>query len=140
MDSVTICTIRVSPAPGHQRSPPSAGPQRRSRKRSSPVVCVHCCCAFEALAPPPALSSSCAQATLHLVNREYAALADDFITLGLLPPGSDRAAIIPALTAVFQARSPPPISRRLNPGRTSSGLLSVGGLPSGYTIAGIFQA
>ena len=42
------------------------------------------------------------QATLHLVNREYAALADDFITLGLLPPGSDRAAIVPALTAVFQ--------------------------------------
>lgn len=42
------------------------------------------------------------QATLHLVNREYAALADDFITLGLLPPGSDRAAIVPALTGVFQ--------------------------------------
>ena len=38
------------------------------------------------------------------MNREYAALADDFITLGLLPPGSDRAAIVPALTGVFQAR------------------------------------
>lgn len=47
------------------------------------------------------------QATLHLVNREYAALADDFITLGLLPPGSDRAVIVPALTGVFQAREAP---------------------------------
>jgi hypothetical protein len=51
-----------------------------------------------------ALCRGLIQATLHLVNREYAALADDFITLGLLPPGSDRAAIVPALTGVFQVR------------------------------------
>lgn len=42
------------------------------------------------------------RATLHLVNREYASLADDFITLGLLPEGSIRSEIIPALTGVFQ--------------------------------------
>ena len=42
------------------------------------------------------------QATLHLVNREFDALADDFVVLGLLPPGSDKAEIAPALTGVFQ--------------------------------------
>ncbi|MEW5308317.1 MAG: hypothetical protein WDW38_000286 [Sanguina aurantia] len=42
------------------------------------------------------------RATLHLVNREYDALAEDFITLGLLPPGSDKATIVPAITRVFQ--------------------------------------
>ena len=41
-------------------------------------------------------------ATLHLVNREYAALARDMVTLGFLPPGSDMGAIVPALTGVFQ--------------------------------------
>lgn len=41
------------------------------------------------------------QATLHLVNREYQALAEDFITLGMLPEDSDRAQIVPALTSVF---------------------------------------
>ena len=44
------------------------------------------------------------RATLHLVNREFDALADDFMTLGLLPPGSDKNVIVPALTGVFQAR------------------------------------
>lgn len=42
------------------------------------------------------------QATLHLVNREFNALADDFVVLGLLPPGADKAVIAPALTGVFQ--------------------------------------
>ena len=42
------------------------------------------------------------QATLHLVNREFDALADDFVVLGLLPPGSDKAEIAPALTGVFK--------------------------------------
>lgn len=37
-----------------------------------------------------------------LHRREYEALADDFIKLGLLPPGSDRSVIVPALTGVFQ--------------------------------------
>lgn len=41
------------------------------------------------------------RATLHLVNREYKALADDFITLGMLPADSDREKIVPALTSVF---------------------------------------
>ena len=44
------------------------------------------------------------RATLHLVNREFDALADDFVTLGLLPPGSDKDVIVPALTGVFQVR------------------------------------
>ncbi len=42
------------------------------------------------------------QATLHLVNREFDSLAADFITLGLLPAGSDRTELAPALTGVFQ--------------------------------------
>jgi aarF domain-containing kinase len=41
------------------------------------------------------------RATLHLVNREYEALADDFVTLGMLPPNSDKSKIVPALTGVF---------------------------------------
>lgn len=41
------------------------------------------------------------RATLHLVNREYGALAEDFITLGMLPSDADREAVVPALTAVF---------------------------------------
>jgi len=40
-------------------------------------------------------------ACLHLVNREFAALADDFVALGLLPAGSAKDDIAPALTAVF---------------------------------------
>ncbi|KAG2498458.1 hypothetical protein HYH03_003712 [Edaphochlamys debaryana] len=40
-------------------------------------------------------------ATLHLVNREYGRLAEDFVTLGLLPPGTDRTSVLPALTGVF---------------------------------------
>ncbi len=42
------------------------------------------------------------RATLHMVNREFGLLADDFMTLGLLPPGSDKAVIVPALTGVFE--------------------------------------
>lgn len=42
------------------------------------------------------------RATLHLTNREYAALADDFITLGFLPKGSNKEEVVPALTGVFQ--------------------------------------
>jgi len=42
------------------------------------------------------------RATLHLVNREYIALADDFVMLGLLPPDSKRDEIVPALTGMFQ--------------------------------------
>ncbi|CAL8466667.1 g6203 [Coccomyxa elongata] len=41
------------------------------------------------------------RATLHMVNREYGALADDFITLGLLPTGANRSEVVPALTNVF---------------------------------------
>lgn len=36
------------------------------------------------------------------MNREFDALADDFVVLGLLPPGSDKTEISPALTGVFQ--------------------------------------
>ncbi|PRW57519.1 putative aarF domain-containing kinase chloroplastic [Chlorella sorokiniana] len=43
------------------------------------------------------------RATLHLVNREFEALADDFVTLGMLPKaeGNEKEAIVPALTGVF---------------------------------------
>lgn len=36
------------------------------------------------------------------MNREFEALADDFIELGLLPEGSNREEIVPALTGVFE--------------------------------------
>lgn len=41
------------------------------------------------------------RATLHLVSREYEALADDFVTLGMLPGDSEKAAVVPALAGVF---------------------------------------
>lgn len=58
--------------------------------------------------PPPPLAHplpacrALIRATLHLVNREFSALADDFIELGLLPAGSNREEIVPALTGVFE--------------------------------------
>ncbi|KAL8144329.1 hypothetical protein V2J09_017361 [Rumex salicifolius] len=42
------------------------------------------------------------EACLHLVNRDFDALARDFVTLGLLPPTSDKAAVTQALTGIFQ--------------------------------------
>lgn len=42
------------------------------------------------------------EACLHLVNRDYDALAKDFITLGLLPPTADKEAVTVALTGVFR--------------------------------------
>lgn len=41
------------------------------------------------------------RATLHLVNREYGALAEDFVTLGMLPSDADQELVVPALTGVF---------------------------------------
>ncbi|CAH9128781.1 unnamed protein product [Cuscuta epithymum] len=48
------------------------------------------------------LRDSFMEACLHLVNRDYDALAKDFVTLGLLPPTADKAAVTTALTGVFQ--------------------------------------
>ncbi|KAK4434149.1 putative aarF domain-containing protein kinase, chloroplastic [Sesamum alatum] len=42
------------------------------------------------------------EACLHLVNRDYDALAKDFVTLGLLPPTADKDAVTNALTGVFR--------------------------------------
>ncbi|KAJ4701125.1 Protein kinase superfamily protein [Melia azedarach] len=42
------------------------------------------------------------EACLHLVNRDFDALAKDFVTLGLLPPTAEREAVTKALTGVFQ--------------------------------------
>ncbi|KAJ7973980.1 ABC1 family protein [Quillaja saponaria] len=42
------------------------------------------------------------EACLHLVNRDFDALAKDFVTLGLLPATSDKEAVTKALTDVFQ--------------------------------------
>ncbi|EXB57414.1 putative aarF domain-containing protein kinase [Morus notabilis] len=42
------------------------------------------------------------EACLHLVNRDFDALAKDFVTLGLLPPTADKEAVTNALTGVFQ--------------------------------------
>eukprot|EP00775_Hariotina_reticulata_P007778 gene7778-7976_t len=46
----------------------------------------------------PPVRQALIRATLHLVNREYERLAEDFVTLGLLPQGSDLNDVIPALT------------------------------------------
>lgn len=37
------------------------------------------------VAAPPCACRGLMRATLHLVNREFEALADDFVTLGMLP-------------------------------------------------------
>lgn len=42
------------------------------------------------------------EACLHLVNRDFGALATDFVTLGLLPPTAEKEAVTKALTGVFQ--------------------------------------
>lgn len=42
------------------------------------------------------------EACLHLVNRDFDALAKDFVTLGLLPPSTEKDAVAIALTGVFQ--------------------------------------
>ncbi|CAI0396255.1 unnamed protein product [Linum tenue] len=42
------------------------------------------------------------EACLHLVNRDYDALSEDFVTLGFLPPTADREAVTNALTGVFK--------------------------------------
>ncbi|KAH9692029.1 putative aarF domain-containing protein kinase [Citrus sinensis] len=42
------------------------------------------------------------EACLHLVNRDFDALAKDFVTLGLLPPTAEKEAVTKALTGVFQ--------------------------------------
>lgn len=51
---------------------------------------------------PPVTRNALMTATLHLVNREFGALAEDFVALGLLPPGSQRDQVVPALTGVFE--------------------------------------
>ncbi|CAB4319979.1 unnamed protein product [Prunus armeniaca] len=42
------------------------------------------------------------EACLHLVNRDFGALAKDFVTLGFIPPTADKEAVTKALTGVFQ--------------------------------------
>ncbi|CAM0901910.1 unnamed protein product [Alopecurus aequalis] len=43
------------------------------------------------------------EACLHLVNRDFDGLAKDFITLGLLPPTSQKDEVTKALTGVFES-------------------------------------
>ncbi|KAJ4844470.1 hypothetical protein Tsubulata_006058 [Turnera subulata] len=43
------------------------------------------------------------EACLHLVNRDFDALAKDFVTLGLIPPTVNKEAVTKALTGVFQS-------------------------------------
>ncbi|XP_043719963.1 uncharacterized aarF domain-containing protein kinase At1g71810, chloroplastic isoform X1 [Telopea speciosissima] len=42
------------------------------------------------------------EACLHLINRDFDALAKDFVTLGLLPPTAQKDTVTEALTDVFQ--------------------------------------
>ncbi|KAF5197682.1 Abc-1 domain protein [Thalictrum thalictroides] len=50
----------------------------------------------------PELRDGFIEACLHLVNRDYDALAEDFVTLGLLPPTVQKDAATEALTGVFK--------------------------------------
>lgn len=50
----------------------------------------------------PSVRQALIRATLHLVNREYERLADDFVALGLLPRGSNMEEVIPALTGTLR--------------------------------------
>ncbi len=72
------------------------------------VICMCCRCAVQTDgAALRAARSGLIRATLHMVNREFGELAADFVALGLLPPGADRAAIVPALTGGAPARPSP---------------------------------
>ncbi|CAN6241085.1 unnamed protein product [Urochloa humidicola] len=42
------------------------------------------------------------EACLHLINRDFDALAKDFVTLGLLPPTAQKGEVTKALTGVFE--------------------------------------
>jgi predicted unusual protein kinase regulating ubiquinone biosynthesis (AarF/ABC1/UbiB family) len=46
----------------------------------------------------PPVRQALIRATLHLVNREYERLAEDFVVLGLLPQGTDMNDVLPALS------------------------------------------
>ena len=43
------------------------------------------------------------EAIAHLVHRDYDNIGDDFVRLGFIPPGTDLAPIVPALSNVFDA-------------------------------------
>ncbi|KAJ7551047.1 hypothetical protein O6H91_07G131600 [Diphasiastrum complanatum] len=49
------------------------------------------------------MRDSLIEASVHLVNREFEALAGDFVNLGLLPPNSQMSDVSRALTGVFQS-------------------------------------
>ena len=40
-------------------------------------------------------------ATIHLANRDWGALVDDFIALGFLPAGCDRGLVLPVIDRVL---------------------------------------
>ncbi|KXZ46166.1 hypothetical protein GPECTOR_46g235 [Gonium pectorale] len=46
---------------------------------------------------PPEDRQAMVSATIHLANRDWSALLDDFVALGFLPPNPDRALIIPVM-------------------------------------------
>ena len=50
---------------------------------------------------PAADREAMVSATIHLGNRDWNALIDDFIALGFLPPASDRGRIIPVMDTVL---------------------------------------
>ncbi len=50
---------------------------------------------------PAADREAMVSATIHLGNRDWNALIDDFIALGFLPGGSDRGRIIPVMDTVL---------------------------------------
>ncbi|KAL5714750.1 hypothetical protein ACHQM5_016666 [Ranunculus cassubicifolius] len=50
----------------------------------------------------PELRDGFIEACIHLVNRDFDALAEDFVTLGLLPPTVQKGVVTEALTDVFK--------------------------------------
>ena len=59
----------------------------------------------EPLLTPSRLLRSAPQveAIVHLLQRDYEYIGEDFVNLGFIPPGTDTTPIIPALTQVFDA-------------------------------------
>ena len=43
------------------------------------------------------------ESIIHLINRDYSEIGQDFINLGFIPKGTDTRPIVPALTKVFYA-------------------------------------
>jgi len=86
--NVTFTTLHCSPHPGNIL-------RLNEPTEDGAVVALIDCGLMAAI--DPADRDNMISAVIHLANKDYASLVDDFINLDILPPDSDRAAIIPLM-------------------------------------------